>query len=123
MKCLSAFLASALLFVAYPAQGAEVPYTAGDSRDPFATLLQRKKVAPGPEAGEHELRSLVVQGIVATPSNPRAIVNGKIYKIGSSILPGIRITRIEKEGLFVMIGEKETLLSRPTQPTKGKSAQ
>jgi hypothetical protein len=38
-------------------------------------------------------------------------------------MSGIKISRIEKEGVFVVSGEKEILLGRPTQPTKGKAAQ
>lgn len=110
-------------FSAFPAQAAAVTYTGAEGRDPFSSLLEQKKMIEDPNLEEKKLRSLVVQGLVASAANPRAIINGKIYRVGNDLLPGIKVTRIQKEGVFVMIGEKETLLSRAIQPTKGKTAQ
>ncbi len=123
MRYTPALFAVILILTTHPAQSAEVGYTGGEGRDPFASLLEQKKIAGGADLEETGLRSVVVQGIIVSPSNPRAIVNGKIHKIGGAVMPGIKITRIEKEGVFVMLGEKEILLNRPAQQTKGKNAQ
>jgi len=113
----------ALLFSSQPSQGAEVVYTGEGGRDPFAAPFENKKIVENPDINLKKMESLSVQGIVASAANPRAIVNGKIYRVGNDVLPGIKISRIEKEGVFVMVGEKETLLAKPIQPIKGKTAQ
>lgn len=111
-----------ILLIVPAAQAAKIEYTGESGRDPFSSPFEQKRVVESAEANEKKLQTLVVQGIVASSSNPRAIVNGKIYRVGNELLPGVKVTRIEKEGVFVLSGEKETLLTRPIQPIKGKTA-
>ncbi len=117
------FFISFFITAVIPALAAEVTYTGAAGRDPFALSVERRKAVEDIGAIEKSLRSLAVQGIVASASNPRAIINGKIYRIGNELLPGVRLTRIAKEGVYVTSGEKETLISRSIQPIKGKNTQ
>ena len=112
-------LMTLLILTAAPAQSAEIRYTGMSGRDPFAAPVDRK-TGEDPSAAEKKLRSFVIQGIVASADNPRALINGKIYRVGSELLPGAKITRIVKAGVFVMSGDKEILLGRSTPSIKGK---
>lgn len=123
MRLFQLFLAAILMFVSKSSWCTEISYTGESGRDPFAMPFENRKVVESVDVDEKKLQALAVQGIVASSANPRAIVNGKIYQVGKELLPGVKITRIQKEGVFVMIGDKETLLSRVTQPTKGKTSQ
>ncbi len=112
-------LLALLLLTTAPAQSAEIRYTGMSGRDPFAAPLARK-TGEDPSASEKKLRAFVVQGVVASAANPRALINGKIYRVGSELLPGAKITRIVKAGVYVTSGEKEILLSQPAPSIKGK---
>lgn len=102
---------------------AEIKYTASSLRDPFARQIEAPTKTPEDEPNviEKKLLLLAVQGIVASPTNPRAIINGKIYRIGGEPMPGVKITKIVTNGVYVSTGQQEILLSRKTLPTsKGK---
>ncbi len=101
---------------------AEVHYTASSLRDPFGGQPESQKPVDESLLVEKKLRTLIIQGVVASVKNPRAIINGKIYRVGSEPMPGIRIARIDKDGVYVMAGQKEVLLNRQTQTIKGKTA-
>ena len=113
-------LTALLLLTAAPAQSAEVRYTGASGRDPFAAPFDRKSMGEDPNDSEKKLRTFVVQGVFASASNPRAFINSKIYRVGSELLPGAKITRIVKDGIFVTSGDKEILLNRSTPSLKGK---
>ena len=113
-------LLASTLFVGGKLGAEEIRYTASGDRDPFASPVVQKKIFEDSGASEKKLQSLGVQGVVASVKNPRAIINGKIYRIGNEPMPGVRIVRIDKDGVLVMSGEKETLLRRPSPTIKGK---
>ena len=113
-------LLASTLFVGGKLGAEEIRYTASGDRDPFASPVVQKKIFEDSGASEKKLQSLSVQGIVASVKNPRVIINGKIYRIGNEPIPGVRIARIDKDGILVMSGEKETLLRRPSPTIKGK---
>jgi hypothetical protein len=112
------WLSAALLFFAVPVE-AEVRYTAASLRDPFGGQTDLTPKAEDPSAADRRVQSLLIQGMVASPKNPRAIINGKIYRVGSEPVPGVKITRIDKNGVYVQTGQKEVLLNPKTQPAKG----
>lgn len=119
----AAFLSIALCFcAALPAQ-AEVKYTASLLRDPFALQMDAPK--PGIDEPDGLVKKVLlwtVQGVVASQTNPRAIINGKIYRIGAEPIPGVKVTRIDKDGVYVSVGQKEVLLNRRAQTmSKGKT--
>ena len=116
------FLTIVALLLGTNVQAAQVSYTAAGGRDPFAAPFVQKKSAEDPGAMETRLQSFTIQGVLASSKNPRAIINGKIYRVGNELASGIKITKISKEGVFVMIGGKETLINRAKPTTKGKSA-
>ena len=101
---------------------AEVRYTASALRDPFGGQPDIQKPVDESALVEKRLQALTIQGVVASEKNPRAIINGRIYRVGSEPVPGVRITRIDKNGVYVMAGLREVLLNRQTQTTKGKGA-
>lgn len=123
MRLYAGLGAAALLFSAL-AQAGEVRYTGSALRDPFGGGAEAANKPDGFPAVENRLQALAIQGIVTSPGNPRAIISGKIYRVGGEPMPGIKITRIEKDGVYVLTEQKEVLLNlnRRTQTTKGKRA-
>lgn len=110
----------ALLALSAACSWAEVRYTASSLRDPFGGQPDTHKKFDESSMVEKRLQALTIQGVVASAKNPRAIINGKIHRVGSEPSPGIRITRIDKDGVYVMAGQREVLLSKQVQNTKGK---
>ena len=107
------FFVLAALFLSFEtaALSAEVRYTGDSLRDPFSlTVVRRNPAVDEPALTETNLRGLTIQGILASVKDPRAIIDGKIHRVGSEVAPGAKIVRIEKNGITVLSGQKEILL-------------
>ena len=107
------FFVLAALFLSFEtvALGTEVRYTSDSLRDPFSlTVGRRSPAVDEPALTETNLRGLTIQGILASVKDPRAIIDGKIHRVGSEVAPGAKIVRIEKNGVTVLSGQKEILL-------------
>ena len=92
------------------ASAAEMRYTGADLRDPFVTLSQEKPVDEFLLV-EQRLKSMNVEGLLLSPTNPRAIIGGKIYRIGSVLDVG-KISRIDKEGVAVTVNGREVVIEQ-----------
>ncbi len=96
----SIVLWAAALALAFDAMaGVEIKYTGSELRDPFSEKVV-ERVDDSAQQAEQRIRSMVVQGMLISSSNPQAIINGKIYRVGSSIDAG-KITAIDKTGVTV----------------------
>lgn len=91
--------------VAGSAQGEEAHYTGKAFRDPFMDASETKP-ADDNVALQQSINSMTVQGILYAMENPVAIINGKIYRVGSRLGAG-QIVRIEKEGVTLSQGGKQ----------------
>jgi hypothetical protein len=107
----------------------KVEYKAPGSRDPFEPLVVEEKVtsvvAPEPPK---ELPNFTVQGLVWGGVFPQAIINDQVVKKGD-VLGDVKIVEIGKEGVTVLFGNKEYVLSpsavgsqQPTAATTAASA-
>ena len=77
-----------------------VRYNGKTFRDPF--IDQTEIVAPVDETAviQQSISSMRVQGILYALDNPLAIIDGKIYRVGSRLGAG-QVVRIEKEAVTV----------------------
>ncbi len=98
------FFCGALL-ISNAVQSAEVQYTAKTLRDPFSDAAENNRV-DDTTLMEQSLSTMNVQGILYTVDNPVAIIEGKIYRVGSSLGAG-RVVQIEKEGVTVSLNGKQ----------------
>lgn len=97
-----------VLLLSNSAQGAESQYTAKMLRDPFTEAAENIS-ADDTIAMEQSMDTLVVEGILSAMNNPVAIINGKIYHVGSWLGPG-QVVQIEKEGVTLSVkGKRFTL--------------
>ena len=98
---LAGLLFCVFLSVAVPALCAEgVRYTGKALRDPF---IDQSDIAPPVDDTaviQQSISSMQVQGILYALDNPLAIIDGKIYRVGSRLSAG-QVVRIEKEGVTV----------------------
>ncbi len=101
---------SVFFLVVYAAQGVEMEYTAKALRDPFSDGSENK---PNDDTAAlaQSLNVMTVQGLLCAVDNPVAIVDGKIYRIGSS-LGGGQVVAIEKEGVTVSLNGKSFKLKQ-----------
>ena len=89
----------------------KVEYKAPGSRDPFEPLVVEEKVAPAVvQEQPKELPNFTVQGLVWGGVFPQAIINDQVVKKGD-ILGDVKIVEIGKEGVTVLFGNKEYILS------------
>lgn len=86
-------------FMVQSASAAEVKYTGGRYADPFFKTVE-KKVVETADSTESRLKSMTVQGVSVSMGNPRAIINGKIYHVGS-LVEDAKVLRINKDGVIV----------------------
>lgn len=103
---------------------AKVEYTGSAFRDPFVEKVdQSATVAAAANEEESALRAMRIQGILTSGGTPRAIIEGKIHKRGDPLLSA-KITEIRKEGVFVLLGEKNILIPylRPRGPSQSQPA-
>jgi len=84
-------------------------YTAGDLRDPFKSLLliepRRERQEETVSAASTEVPvspppHLAVQGVLWGGSQPQAIINHKVYRVGDTI-EGVTILSIGRQGVTV----------------------
>ncbi len=86
--------------------GAEVvQYTGKTYRDPFFDTTENKPVEES-AAMQQSINAMNVQGILYAMDNPVAIIDGKIYRVGSRLGAG-QVIRIEKEGVTVSQSGKQ----------------
>ena len=83
--------------------------------DPFKNLLElylynMRKVKPA-EKTSLPLPTLNIEGIVWNTNMPQAIVNGKVVRIGDTI-EGVRIVKIEKQGITIDYSGEFVLIKR-----------
>lgn len=121
MTAVLLFLALFLFPLATAWSAEAMQYTGAALRDPFAERVEKKVVADPAAVAEGRVRSLVVQGIVASPANPLVIINGKIYRVGAEAAPGIKIKTIDTNGVLVTVGEKDILLTQQSRIKKEKN--
>ena len=88
----------------------EIYYTGTGLRDPFVSSSQEKPVDDFVLI-EQRLKAMNVEGLLLSPSNPRAIISGKIYHVGS-VLDAGKVSKIDKEGIAVVIGGKEVVIEQ-----------
>jgi len=106
------FLTCFLMFnaVFFAAGAEEVRYTGASFRDPFAGRVQEKPADESVKT-EQRLKTMSIQGILLSENNPRAIIGGKIYHVGSALDSG-KISRIDKEGVAVTLNGKEIIIEQ-----------
>ena len=90
---------------------AGVEYKAKGLRDPFGGVASAPSVPEKSEAGEEVISALEIQGLMVGGSEPLAIVNGQVVKVGSKLKVG-EVGRISKEGVVVLFHGKEFILKR-----------
>ena len=93
-----------------------IEYKAKGLRDPFSDLTP-PPVAEKPEENEELVSALELHGIVFGGSEPRAIVNGQIVKVGSKLRIGT-VESISKEGVTVRYNGRDFLLKRKEKKDK-----
>ena len=114
MRIAAALFIVFCLLTAVPAH-AEVRYTGAAVRDPFSADPSKQRRAPAVDEAtsiEKQLQTMTIEGLVASSKNPRAIINGKIYRIGEEIKPGLKIKHIDKSGVLLASSDKEMLLTQ-----------
>ena len=97
-----------VLMAANRAEGAEgslLRYTGKALRDPFIDTTENKP-ADTTTVMQQSINTMTVQGILYAMDNPVAIVDGKIYRVGSRLGAG-EVVRIEKEGVTVSQNGKQ----------------
>ncbi|MDD5613470.1 MAG: hypothetical protein PHQ54_00160 [Candidatus Omnitrophica bacterium] len=77
----------------------EAKYVGSDLRDPFKSYLPEAKIDKTSSVILRELSTLNLTGII-WGEDPMAIINGKVYRVGESIL-GIKIVEIDKRGVLL----------------------
>ena len=83
--------------------------------DPFKNLLQlylynMRKVKPK-EKTSLPLPKFTIEGIIWNANMPQAIVNGQVVRIGDTI-EGVRIVKIEKQGITIDYNGESVLIER-----------
>ncbi|MBL9208750.1 MAG: hypothetical protein JNN01_26940 [Opitutaceae bacterium] len=78
---------------------APVPTVRKTSTEPHPTIAPRFEPTPVPldPALEAAMQTLTLNAILADP--PRVQMNGKIYAIGSEILPGLRLKQVDRHSI------------------------
>ena len=104
------FIFFACFMGVYPASAEEVRYLGAEMRDPFLTMSQER---PADEfvLAEQRIKLMNIEGVLLSTTNPRAIIAGKIYHIGSVLDTG-KVSRIDKEGVTIMVSGKEIVLEQ-----------
>lgn len=98
----------------------EIEYSAEGLRDPFEPYIKKEEKTPeairaqAQEAVSIAPPSLTIQGIIWGGSFNQAIINNKVVKEGDTI-EGTQIIKIEKNGITVLYGGREFILSSPAQ--------
>lgn len=101
----------ALLGLAGPVVAAEiVQYSGKGLRDPFVDMTESKPVDET-AVMQQSINTMTVQGILYAMENPVAIIDGKIYRVGSRLGAG-QVVRIEKEGVTVSQNGKQFTLKQ-----------
>ena len=118
------FLFCAVVLAAGQALAAETAqYTGKSLRDPFVDTTE---VRPPDEtvSMQRSVSSMTVQGILYTAENPVAIIDGKIYRVGSRLGAG-QVVSIEKEGVTVSQNGKQFTIKqsrgKTNEPSQKKS--
>jgi hypothetical protein len=85
----------------------------GSAKDPLKDLFKEyiQKFPKKQTKTTVPLPSLSIQGIIWNTNMPQAIVNGQIVKEGDSV-SGVRVVKIEKEGITVDNQGQEVLIGR-----------
>ena len=86
-----------------------VQYTADKFKNPFEGFTGEAIARPE----EVALPNIVVQGVITGGSFPQAIINGKVVKIGDTVIEGIKIVNIEKNGITIFYGDKQVKIAAP----------
>ena len=99
------FIFCVILLAGETAESAEVRYTGKTFRDPFMDVTE---IRPVDETSvmQQSIDSMNVQGILYSADNPVAIINGKIYRVGSRLGTG-QVVSIEKESVTITQGDKQ----------------
>ena len=99
------FIFCGVLLAGGTAVNAEVRYTGKTFRDPF---MDTAEIRPADETTvmQQSIDSMNVQGILYAMDNPVAIINGKIYRVGSRLGAG-QVISIEKSGVTIAQGGKQ----------------
>ena len=111
------FFVCLTLLAAHPLESAEpVQYTGKALRDPFVDVMENRPVDDS-AAMQQSVSAMTVQGILYAMENPVAIIDGKIYRVGSRLGAG-EVVRIEKEGVIVSQNGKQITLKQSRGKTK-----
>lgn len=93
----------------------KVEYTSQDGRDPFQSPFEMEG-GLATTTGRVDVSNLEVQGMVWGSTNPQAIINNTVVKIGEAV-DGAQVLDIRKEGVYILYGGKQYIL-RPTVPAE-----
>jgi hypothetical protein len=92
-----------------------VEYSAENERlkDPFQKPASLQETDQTP-AEAKPLPALAVQGVIWGGRFPQAIINDTVVKVGDT-LEGVKVTKINKDGVIVFFDNREYNLSSPAQ--------
>lgn len=95
-------------------------YESHEKRDPFTPLVtSSSRQSPG-LMGIERIDDLTVEGVVYDPRGSVVILNGAVLKEGEE-LGGVKIVKIEKNGVRLLLNGAETFKSLYQDDKKGKS--
>jgi hypothetical protein len=92
------------------AQSAEVFYTGKTFRDPFRDPAEIT-TPDDTTSFEESIKTMTLQGILYSLEKPLAIIDGKIYRVGSPLGSG-QVVQIEKETVTVSINGGQVILKQ-----------
>lgn len=90
----------------------KVEYNVSVCRDPFIIQQAKEGTAEKPREVEITLPVLKIQGIVWGGKNPQAIINGKVFKIGS-VIDDAHIVDINKNGVDIFFQGRQFSIPAP----------
>lgn len=93
------------------AQSAEITYNGKTFRDPFRDPAEEAFAVNDAAASEQSISSMTLQGILYSLDKPLAIINGKIYRVGSP-LGGGQVVQIDKETVTVSVNGRQFTLKQ-----------
>jgi hypothetical protein len=95
----------------------EVRYTGAAFRDPFGGQARPNPADNNNARLDQQIKSMTIQGLLLAGKNSRAIIDGRIYRIGSVLGAG-RVTRIDQDGVTITINGKETIIKPKIRKTR-----
>jgi len=95
-------------------------YNSGNLKDPFEGPFdkQEKENISSEKPEDIKPPDLVVQGITWSENGNRAIINNKVVSAGDT-LEGVKVTRIDKDGVVVVYKGRQHILEAPAKKMTG----